>query len=591
MVEGDGKSDPNRNIYRVFDDDYVPVKDRLAPEEEPQIDPHNIQTKMPTGSSDRYDPGKRKGSGMKALAVAGAILILALLISVSLLSGWLSIGIAGIGSKATTQDVKVGDLDTIFPLDDSILNSNNITLAWTPAQNAVNYELMIDMSPAFTPPLKNVLINGTTYSLKLTDGLYYWKVIAVGEKTFSNWTSTMNFEVRTVLDISGLLTPLNHATITNMSSYYTWSAVDHADLYRLQVGNDSNFSSPAIDALTNGTQYSVTYPYVNGETYYWRVMSFNGSIQSQWTTARSFTVAITLSIPSLTSPSSSAVITSDSMIFNWTAVSGAFIYRLQVDNSSKFLSPVIDVLSKTSHYQVSGLKTNATYYWRVMASNEDYQSAWSPTSSFLKGFQYFLRSYSWVYNGHTFSFNLNISGQTYYEQREQNRDNWNPYSFGYAAHVNSTDLAIEQAAAAIKAEAVAMGYDSENTLDLALAFVQNPNIMYESDLNTTGYIEYVRYPVESLVDKVGDCNCKSVLFMSLIQTTELGYNGVFLIYNGNPGHMAVGVAGTYSDYNWDYSYSYYPYLGQNYYYCETTGYGWLVGQLPPGESSAIIIPA
>jgi hypothetical protein len=42
---------------------------------------------------------------------------------------------------------------------------------------------------------------------------------------------------------------------------------------------------------------------------------------------------------------------------------------------------------------------------------------------------------------------------------------------------------------------------------------------------------------------------------------------------GETGHMAVGIAGSYSG-------SYYVYEGKDFYYCETTGVGWMIGEFP-----------
>jgi hypothetical protein len=572
MVNEDGSSDKNRNIYRVLDDDYVPVKDRPTAGEEPEVNPHNLQSGSLEGGSDLYEPPRSRGSGRKAWTIAVALLLVAIIISAGLMTGTITMGIAGAGSKVTADEVKVGNFDVVSPSDGSVLTTNRITLYWTSAENAASYELRIDTNPSFGFPIRDLKINGNQWSTNLTDGTYYWNVMAIGEHASSNWTPTRTFEVRTSLGTTGLLSPVNGAIITNTSSYFAWSAVVHATLYRLQVDNDSDFSSPAIDVLTNVSHYSVIYRYENGEAYHWRVMSFNGTIKSEWTAMRTFSAAIALSKPTPVSPLNSAIITSTDLTFNWTDVKDAFVYRLQIDNSSDFSSPAIDVFTKRSDYQVSGLNSNATYYWRVMASNDDYQSAWSPTSSFFKGFAFFLKSYTWEYGGHTFGLTLNITGQSYYSQQLENRVLNSHIGVNFEIHVDSTNTYVKQVAAEIKKDAATLGYSSEQKLNLAMAFVQT--ITYGYDLDTTGYNEYARFPIETLVDGFGDCDCKSILLLSIVQTTELGYDGVLLEYDGSPaGHMAVGVTGAFYG-------TYYTYLGLNYFYCETTTIGWTVGSIP-----------
>ena len=111
-----------------------------------------------------------------------------------------------------------------------------------------------------------------------------------------------------------------------------------------------------------------------------------------------------------------------------------------------------------------------------MALNEDYQSAWSHSSSFFQGISHFLRYHTRSYDFHTFSFGLNISGASYYAELQVNRHDHNNYFVDFGAHVDSTDLALKQAAAAIKTEARAMGFNTEDTLNVAGTIVQSlPN--------------------------------------------------------------------------------------------------------------------
>ncbi|HEY3420106.1 MAG TPA: hypothetical protein VGK23_06095 [Methanomassiliicoccales archaeon] len=583
MVDEEGRSDPNRDIYRVLDDDYVPVKDRLAPAEDEQIDPHNFQARVPVGGTDAHDISRSRGSGRKAWAVACVFLVVCLIISAGIVSGWFKINNGGLNGEASTKEIAVGDFDSVFPDNGSVIKTDDIQLIWTPAENAKMYEIMLDTGPTFMHPI-TAQTDGNCYRMNLTDGTYYWKVGAGGAGSPSNWTSVKSFLKITALGTTGLISPLNDSLVTNTDLSFLWSAVDHAALYRLQVDSDRDFSSPVIDTLTNGTNYPINYQYQNGETYSWRVMSTNGELESEWTAARSFHVNIRLPAPSLTGPDDDAMITADNLTLNWTDVNGAYVYRLQVDRSSNFSSPAIDVLTLSSEYRATDLQDNVTYHWRVMASNDHYHSPWSTTSGFFKGFDHLLRSYSWNYGGHGFHLNLSISGPAYYAQKNENGQPLNLLYPNFAAHVNSSSDFVRQAASEIKKYAASLGYNQEQTLNLAMAFVQS--IPYGLDLNTTGHVEYLRYPVETLVDGVGDCDCTSILLLSLIQTPELGYDGVLLEYdgsNGDSGHMAVGVAGQFS--GMYHTYTYYTFLGVKYYYCESTSEGYLAGMIPDEISS------
>jgi len=113
-----------------------------------------------------------------------------------------------------------------------------------------------------------------------------------------------------------------------------------------------------------------------------------------------------------------------------------------------------------------------------------------------------------------------------------------------------------------------------------LAFVQS--LPYTSDSVTTGRDEYPRFPIETLVDDGGDCEDTSILFATL--TLLMGYGTVYI---NPPNHFAVGILGN------DLRGTYWTYpegSNKTYYYCETTGDNFKIGQLPDefsGQSAYI----
>jgi predicted transglutaminase-like cysteine proteinase len=120
-------------------------------------------------------------------------------------------------------------------------------------------------------------------------------------------------------------------------------------------------------------------------------------------------------------------------------------------------------------------------------------------------------------------------------------------------------------------------YDEWEKVSLVLAFVQS--LPYTSDSVTTGYDEYPRFPIETLVDNGGDCEDTSILLASILR--HMGYNTVLIELSD---HMAVGVAiseEVITDWNQDYSLIYYSdEFGNIYAYAETTGSGYKIGQIP-----------
>jgi hypothetical protein len=104
-----------------------------------------------------------------------------------------------------------------------------------------------------------------------------------------------------------------------------------------------------------------------------------------------------------------------------------------------------------------------------------------------------------------------------------------------------------------------------------LMFVQS-SILYSNDLDTTGYQDWARYPIETLMEGTGDCEDVAILCASII--ARLGFQTVLLVY---PSHVALGVAGAdrlKGDYIKD------SHTGKRYFYGEATSNGWHLGEIP-----------
>lgn len=116
------------------------------------------------------------------------------------------------------------------------------------------------------------------------------------------------------------------------------------------------------------------------------------------------------------------------------------------------------------------------------------------------------------------------------------------------------------------------------SIQFILDFVQKPNIDYVSDIDSTAFLEYVRYPDEVLYDKAGDCDCKAMLAASLFHNA-----GLRVLYLVSENHAAVAVQCQPEWFgNWTEAYickGLKLYEGKYYYFCETTGDGFRVGDI------------
>jgi hypothetical protein len=181
---------------------------------------------------------------------------------------------------------------------------------------------------------------------------------------------------------------------------------------------------------------------------------------------------------------------------------------------------------------------------------------------------YIEKTFEWDYDNQHWTWTLNIPTilyDAYQEVPESTRDANGLEGYGFLT--TTKDTYVKMLAEKLNETATNEGYGSFDQVSFVLAFVQS--LPYTSDSVTTGYDNYPRFPVETLVDDGGDCEDTAILFATI--TLILGYGTVYI----NPeGHLAVGVLGDNLDG------SYYTYNDKTYYYCETTGDGWTIGELP-----------
>ncbi|MFO1532753.1 MAG: hypothetical protein ABR562_03500 [Thermoplasmatota archaeon] len=189
----------------------------------------------------------------------------------------------------------------------------------------------------------------------------------------------------------------------------------------------------------------------------------------------------------------------------------------------------------------------------------------------------FHRDFEWSFKGRTYTWSMNLTTASYDyfhdmhrpERRYQEKGVWHVQA-AYDIYVSSRDddPFVNALAATLLNESRREGFSDDEALSFALAFVQS--LQYTSDAVTTGFDEWPRFPVETLVDNGGDCEDTSILYASLVQA--MGY-GVILV--SPPGHMAVAVAADPGFGGLKYHYG-----TQDYAYAETTGDGYAIGEIP-----------
>lgn len=177
---------------------------------------------------------------------------------------------------------------------------------------------------------------------------------------------------------------LIHPTVSTVN--LDWSDVTPTYLleYRVQVDDNSDFSSPLLDTTTGTvSSYSLPMSALTPNTkYYWRVASYNPYNQTAgWTATRAFRIAVTA--PVNLTPGGGTTIGTLTPTLDWDDVSGATSYTVQVSLSPTFGTLLKNVTVYTSGYTfTTSLPAGKTIYWRVRANAANGPSQWS-TESFI----------------------------------------------------------------------------------------------------------------------------------------------------------------------------------------------------------------
>ena len=238
-------------------------------------------------------------------------------------------------------------------------------------------------------------------------------------------------------------------------------------------------------------------------------------------------------------------------------------YYSDTTNDNSYDTTSYDTTNDNSYDTTSYDTTNDNSYDTTSYDTNSYDT----TNDNSYDIEYYKRHYTWKYKGKTWTWDISIPKKLYeyYKNKPHNREE----NYAQYALSDYDRPYLDSMINGFKKTAEEEGFSDYDTVMFIVSFVQS--LKYTSDKVTTGYDEYPRYPIETLVDNGGDCEDTAILTAALLH--ELGY-GVVLIEL--PEHMAVGVKGGGGIYG-----SYYDYNGGKYYYLETTNTGWDIGQIPP----------
>lgn len=244
-------------------------------------------------------------------------------------------------------------------------------LEWDRVTGATSYTVEVASTDSFDTLLWSISTTNrkAVPNRQLGDGTIHWRVRALAGSTAGEWSSA-EFD-RDPLAGPSLISPAPGTVLhqPDEPALVSWTPVDGAVSYVVQVGTDEAFTDPLqYDEYSVKTpSFVVPDPQV-AQPYFWRVQAVlaNG-ILTQWSDSRDYQIG-GLSKPVLVSPEDGPFTDVTDVVLDWEPVPGAKTYNVQVSTDENFSDSNLDVNATGvvgTRYSPPVTVANDQYYWRV----------------------------------------------------------------------------------------------------------------------------------------------------------------------------------------------------------------------------------
>ena len=170
--------------------------------------------------------------------------------------------------------------------------TTNPIMNWSASAGATSYHVQVSNNSGFTTlVVDDSTPTGTSLSVGplANSTVYYWRVNAKNAAGTSAYSAIQNFST-TILVAPAfpvLTSPALNASLV-LNTTLTWSTVQGAATYRLQISTNSGFTTLSVDDSTITTA-SIFKPLAAWTSYYWRVNAKNAVGTSAYSAIWSFT--------------------------------------------------------------------------------------------------------------------------------------------------------------------------------------------------------------------------------------------------------------------------------------------------------------
>ncbi|TAK28394.1 MAG: hypothetical protein EPO21_22805 [Chloroflexota bacterium] len=284
-------------------------------------------------------------------------------------------------------------LTLLAPGYGEVVDTLTPTLRWEADAHADNYRLQLSTFSDFPSGsmAADVVVTSIEYvrpswNKLVKDTVYYWRVRGNNAAGAGSWSDVWVFRTPPVPTEPTPIAPSNGATVDGVSPTLTLNSVPFATSYTVQLSTAPWLPAPTV--LTSSTpDVALTTPLVYGKQYYWRANASNAAGTSGWSSTSTFTTPLPPpppDTPTLLSPINGTVVGSARPTLDWSDVPSVTKYRIVWSKSPTFqwTEGTRDNLIDSTFTLDVDLVWNTQYYWRVTATGEGGDSAWSSIASF-----------------------------------------------------------------------------------------------------------------------------------------------------------------------------------------------------------------
>ncbi|MBN2406365.1 MAG: gliding motility-associated C-terminal domain-containing protein [Elusimicrobia bacterium] len=304
--------------------------------------------------------------------------------------------------RVNAENAAPGNFDLLH--SSGIVTENTPYFEWAAAADpdpgdSITYTLFYSSYSGFTSSVTIGGIDASTYTLQTVleeNTTYWWQVKSADYGGLESWSNQVwSIHVDTANQrpsVFSLVSPTDTVTVVVTTPTFTWTVSTDADVndtvtYDLEYADDSGFLTGhnTIPGISTDN-YHLAGGLADDGTYYWKVTAKDGSGGQRVSAVWSFNIDYNdfPGVFDLVSPGNNADNVGLTPEFNWgdsvdPDIGDVITYTIwcstrQDFDASALITKSVDVSSCTLD---SGLLDNSTYWWKVVAVDQESRSRWS----------------------------------------------------------------------------------------------------------------------------------------------------------------------------------------------------------------------